>query len=645
VAYENNGDPSFKQNILLLGAYFWPDTDNAVLMEYKTNPSHYPWMANWTSTKMYEQGHTSYSYDYNLSNSNVRTHWSQGQYGFVNWAGHGSPTSCHIYYSKGSAFIQSSDCSVLNDDYPAIIFADACSNSDTDYSNIGQEMLRQGGVGFLGSTKVAYGMPGWNDPSDGSSQSMDCFFTTCCTSGDYTQGEAHQWALREMYTRNLWYDDKYETFEWGALWGNPNLSMGTAPDLTIAFPDGLPEGRQPPGPSHTLTVEIRDGLQNYVPGSGKMHYRYDPAGTFTEVALTPLGGDLFEATLPSVVPGDQPEFYFEAQGDGGATVYSPFNAPAQTYSFDVCLIVELMHDNFETDIGWTVEDVNITTGTWERCDPNPTSGQQVAPIDDNPAGTGTMCYVTGNGPSGATYSDWDIDGGPTRLISPALDFSSGDANISCYYWFYGRDGDDPFKIDVSNDNGTSWINVFTSYTSTNEWVYYTFAVGDFVTPTAQVKVRFSAQDQPNNSITEAGVDDFMIEQILYDPSFWAEAYTIVASTGCVLDLSLDAGAAYANRDYTVLAGMSGHLPGFTMPGGVVLPVNWDSFSNMVYTNLNNPYFVDWRGQLDGQGAGTATLNSNGSVPAQYVGQTMTIAYGLHVGYDFASNPIFIEITP
>ena len=31
-----DNDPTFKKNILLLGAFFWPDTDNAVLMEMKT---------------------------------------------------------------------------------------------------------------------------------------------------------------------------------------------------------------------------------------------------------------------------------------------------------------------------------------------------------------------------------------------------------------------------------------------------------------------------------------------------------------------------------------------------------------------------------------------------------------------------------
>ena len=35
VDYEQNNDASFKKNILLLGAFFWADTDNAVLMEAK----------------------------------------------------------------------------------------------------------------------------------------------------------------------------------------------------------------------------------------------------------------------------------------------------------------------------------------------------------------------------------------------------------------------------------------------------------------------------------------------------------------------------------------------------------------------------------------------------------------------------------
>jgi len=148
VYYEQNNDVSFKKNILLLGAFFWADTDNAVLMEEKVDQD---WMSDWTMTRMYEQGYSSYASDYNLDYNTVQSVWSSGTYAFVNWAGHGSPTSCHVMYSKGSAFVDTDTCNYLNDNYPAIIFADACSNSDTDYLNIGQAMLKRGGVGFLGS--------------------------------------------------------------------------------------------------------------------------------------------------------------------------------------------------------------------------------------------------------------------------------------------------------------------------------------------------------------------------------------------------------------------------------------------------------------------------------------------------------------
>jgi len=246
VAYEQNSDLAFKKNILLLGAFFWdndpnPRTDNAVLMEYKTNPSNNPWMSDWTRTRMYEQGYSTYPMDYDLTYNNVKTVWSAGKYAFVDWAGHGSPTECVRYHPYETDFVNTDTCPYLNDNYPAIIFADACSNSDTDYLNIGQAMLKQGAVGFVGATKVALGQPAWSNPMSGSSQSLDYYFTSCCTSGNYTQGEALQWSLRQMYTNNLWDYVKYEMFEWGSLWGNPDLTMGHPP-VTPDIPTGPSTG-------------------------------------------------------------------------------------------------------------------------------------------------------------------------------------------------------------------------------------------------------------------------------------------------------------------------------------------------------------------------------------------------------------------
>ena len=247
MAYEHNNSPAYKKNILLLGAFFWdndpnPKTDTAVLMETKVDQ---PWMTDWTMTRMYETGYTNYAHDYDLTRSNVISIWSTDNYAFVNWAGHGSPTGCYRYHPS-EAFILSDDCPSLNDDFPAIIFADACSNSDTDYLNIGQTMLKQGAVGFVGATKVALGRPGWEEPADGSSQTLDYLFTTAVTSTQYTQGAALQYAITEMYVNGYWSHLKYETFEWSALWGNPNLGMGqytqNTPPKKPATPTGPIQG-------------------------------------------------------------------------------------------------------------------------------------------------------------------------------------------------------------------------------------------------------------------------------------------------------------------------------------------------------------------------------------------------------------------
>ncbi len=257
-AYEMNNDPSFKKNILLLGSYFWADTDNAVLMEEKVSPWY---MFEWSKTRMYEKNSdywSSYDCDYNLTRSNVVNQWSNGTFAFVNWAGHGSYHASHILGNGSPSFIDSADCSSLNDNYPAIVFADACSNSDTDYTNIGMRMLQQGAVGFVGATKVALGTHAWSDPGDGSSQSLDYYFTTNVTSGNYSQGAAHQLAMKTVYQNNGWDDVTYEMCEWN-LWGNPDLWLqciqGTAtPTPTQGPPTYTPTRTGTPTVTSTPTV-------------------------------------------------------------------------------------------------------------------------------------------------------------------------------------------------------------------------------------------------------------------------------------------------------------------------------------------------------------------------------------------------------
>ena len=66
---------------------------------------------------------------------------------------------------------------------------------------------------------------------------------------------------------------------------------------------------------------------------------------------------------------------------------------------------------------------------------------------------------------------------------------------------------------MTNDDGASWLPVPGHATSgTDGWETMSFTVGDVVPPTAQVRVRFGTSDVGNNSVTEAGIDDFSIGQ-------------------------------------------------------------------------------------------------------------------------------------
>jgi len=103
-----------------------------------------------------------------------------------------------------------------------------------------------------------------------------------------------------------------------------------------------------------------------------------------------------------------------------------------------------------------------------------------------------------------------VDGGPTRLESPDLDFSGGDGLISYRRWAFSDDVDpnDALLVEVSNDGGGNWTTAETAPMRAGGWLEHAFRVSDFVTPAASVRVRFSISDNPNDGVVEGGVDTF-----------------------------------------------------------------------------------------------------------------------------------------
>ena len=252
VTFELNEDPGFKNKALFLGSFFWSDTDTAVLMEKIMSRPH---MQSWSKIKLYEKNSTvssSYSCDYPLTRTNAKNVWTSNHFAFANLAGHGSETAVYQMGFSSDYFWSGSLCSSISNEYPAIVIADACSTSDTAYKNLGQYFLENGGVGYVGATKVAYGTQGWSGPADGSSQSFDYYFSDAVTSGNYSQGAALQYALAKNYQQNGWYYNKYEIAEWN-LWGNPHLGLYYREPEPTATPTHAPMPSVTPTPRPTNT--------------------------------------------------------------------------------------------------------------------------------------------------------------------------------------------------------------------------------------------------------------------------------------------------------------------------------------------------------------------------------------------------------
>lgn len=141
-------------------------------------------------------------------------------------------------------------------------------------------------------------------------------------------------------------------------------------------------------------------------------------------------------------------------------------------------------------------------------------------------------------------------------------------------------------------------------------------------------------------IVDIGADEFL--------TLSANSYKLSESQGGVIDFSLYAGASSANCNYMILGSVSGYQPGITMPGGLVLPINWDNFTNLVISFMNSPLFPAFEGQLNSNGANnTAQMNTQGPLPPNSIGTKFYYAFavcnpGTNIVH-FVSNAVEIEV--
>jgi len=321
----------------------------------------------------------------------------------------------------------------------------------------------------------------------------------------------------ETYFNGLW--GNYPFFPSGVVIGS-DMEKGLfvwwvgTPQLSFSIAGGLPATIAPAG--EVLRVAIAGSVQ-----PGTVFLSYDAGAGLVSTPLVQAANGEWLAPLPPAACGTPIEWFLSAQSTNGIVWSDPPGAPEQRHrsaaSFARTDFVPLA--DFEASAqGFTagVGNDTATNGLWVRANPVPTD---LAPENDH-SPVGTQCFVTGQGSAGGSVSAADVDNGVTTLLSPAYALAGQPtARISYWRWFKnqvpnGATPDDAFKVDVSNDNGTNWVNVETvgptGVGTRGGWLLKEFRVADFVAPTNQVRVRFQASDTGNDTHVEAGIDDVRV---------------------------------------------------------------------------------------------------------------------------------------
>ncbi len=295
-------------------------------------------------------------------------------------------------------------------------------------------------------------------------------------------------------------------------------ALAIGPKLVFSLPSGTPL-HVTAGQTNPVQVEIESGVQTLIPASARLFYRIGPAGSLSNVVMTNLGNNLFEADLPAANCGEEIQFVFQAVTTQGVSVKYPAEAFADPFKTTALERVIAFEDNFETNKFWTIggQGASATAGIWIRQDPQGTLAQ---PEDDHTPGTTPhLCFITDHR-AGVNVAQYDVDGGSTILTSPIMSaispspLANAEVWLTYWRWYSNNQGLNPnadsLLIQISNNGGFTWETLEETGENAGVWVKKEFKISDVLPPSPQMQVRLIASDLGLDSVVEAGLDDLQL---------------------------------------------------------------------------------------------------------------------------------------
>ncbi|NNM33386.1 MAG: T9SS type A sorting domain-containing protein [Gemmatimonadetes bacterium] len=327
-------------------------------------------------------------------------------------------------------------------------------------------------------------------------------------------------AYQEYFIETLVADDDNgdlgdQTPNWASILDAFN-QHGIGPSLFLTFAHtGLDDTAATGSPIlASATVSSSNALFPVDASSVQLTYSVD-GGVDASVPMTDSGSS-YDGTIPGQSEGTLISYFLEASATGGAPIFAPSEPNSVRHSFLVGTQTQALLYEMEATSGWSVNDGtdNATTGIWERGDPHQVilNGTTILMTGNDHTPSGTDCWVTGNLP-GAVDGQDDVDGGKTTLLSPIFDATGMFRPAIRYYRWYtnnlgGDPGSDVWRVDISNDGGSTWSPVENTTGSSTAWTKIIFQIENVTTPTNNMRMRFIAEDAGGGSLVEAAVDDW-----------------------------------------------------------------------------------------------------------------------------------------
>ncbi len=267
----------------------------------------------------------------------------------------------------------------------------------------------------------------------------------------------------------------------------------------------------PPGMPLDVMVQTTGQV---LPGSVLAHH--SNGGPFQSVVMSPVGGGVYAGQIPAPNCGFDLQVYFSMNSVVCGVLFSPGSAPGVPHVIEVGVETQSFADDFETDMGWTTENLGATTGLWERGVPVNDAGWAYDPESDGD-GSGS-CFLTEN-----QLGNTDVDAGAVRLTSPQFTLDPDSSVLFDYFLNLSAPNSTDHLLVEMSANGLAgpWflvedLTLSSGLSWTTLEILPTQWMGAGMAASSAAHLRFTVNDADTQSIVEAGIDGVRVRSKFCD---------------------------------------------------------------------------------------------------------------------------------